>query len=116
MDESLQEVRREIERTRVALGDKVSRLEQKIQTTKNTTLNPAYHMRTRPWPTLGTTIAAGFALGRMIKARSNGVQAKSRAKGTIGPAAANIVSMVAVDFFRDYLARRRKRRSEYEPR
>ena len=37
----------------VAVGDKISQLEQKIQTTKNTTLNPPYHVRTRPWATLG---------------------------------------------------------------
>ena len=112
MEDNLQKVRHEIEQTRIALGEKVSRLEQKILTTKNTTLNPAYHVRTRPWPTLGTTVAAGFVLGCMIKARSNGVQAKSRAKGTIGPAAANIVTIIATDFLRDYFARRRNRRSD----
>jgi hypothetical protein len=114
VDESLQDVRREIERTRVALGEKVSRLEQKIQTTKNTTLNPAYHVRTRPWSTLGTTVAAGFVLGRIIKARSNHVEVKSRTKGTIAPAAGNIVTMIAADFLRNYFAKRRSRRGDDE--
>jgi hypothetical protein len=118
VEQNLDEVRREIERTRIALGEKISRLEHKIQTTKNTTLNPAYHVRTRPWPTLGTTLAAGFVLARMLKARSsssapeNGFRAKPRARGTIGPATANVVSMVAVNFLRDYFNERRKRRSE----
>ena len=120
MEQNLAEVRREIELTRLALGEKVSRLEHKIQTTKNTTLNPAYHVRSRPWPTLGTTVAAGFILGKWMRGRSaarhNGRETAARAQGTIAPAAANIVSMLAVNFIRDYFNERRKRQSHYDER
>lgn len=116
MEENLQEVRREIELTRRALGEKVSRLEQKIETTKNTTLNPAYHVRTRPWPTLGSTVVAGFLLGRMFRSRSsarrNGVYTPSLTKTAIAPAAANIVSLLAANFLRDYFAKRHENRFE----
>ena len=51
MDDNLEDVRREVENTRFALADKIERLENKIETTATTTLNPAYYVRTRPWPT-----------------------------------------------------------------
>jgi hypothetical protein len=63
VSDDLENVRREIEETRLALGNKISRLEDKIVTTKNTTLNPAYHVKKRPWPTLATIVAIGWLLG-----------------------------------------------------
>ena len=48
MEESLESIRRDIENTRFALGEKLGRLEQKIEITTTQTLNPAYYVRTRP--------------------------------------------------------------------
>jgi hypothetical protein len=66
MSDDLENVRREIEDTRLALGNKISRLEDKIETTKNTTLNLAYHVKKRPWPTLATIMTIGWLLGRRL--------------------------------------------------
>ena len=123
MEQNLQEVRRDIEQTRVALGDKVSQLEQKIQTTKNTTLNPSYHVRTRPWPTLGMFVAAGWVFGRFVKSRwfgSSSGRDKIAARPGIIPAvarsasssAANVVGLLVADFTREFINKRRRRRHE----
>ena len=40
MDDSLEKVRRDIQETRYALGEKIEKLGDKIETTKNTTLKP----------------------------------------------------------------------------
>jgi hypothetical protein len=123
VDENLQEVRRDIEQTRFALGEKISRLEQKIQTTKNTTLNPAYHVRTRPWPTLGMFVAAGWVFGRFMKSRwshSNSRRNKVAERPGIireitrnaSSSAASVVGLLVGDFIREFVNKRRQRRHE----
>ena len=70
MDDNLEDVRREVENTRFALADKIERLENKIETTATTTLNPAYYVRTRPWPTLGVCAFLGWVVGRSLQSRA----------------------------------------------
>jgi hypothetical protein len=119
MNESLDDVRRDIENTRVALGVKISRLENKIETTASTTLNPAYHVKTRPWPTLGVFALLGWFVGRSLKSKSASKQSsidhRSNALGglasSVALGAANVVGVVAGDWVRDFLKDRRKRRS-----
>jgi hypothetical protein len=65
MEPNLEEVRREIEQTRARITEKINRLQEEVEETKRTTLNPAYHVRTRPWRTLGITVLAGWIVGRM---------------------------------------------------
>jgi hypothetical protein len=123
VDQNLEEVRRDIEQTRFALGEKISRLEQKIQTTKNTTLNPAYHVRTRPWPTLGMFVAAGWVFGRFMKSRwshSNSRRNKVAERPSIvreitrnaSSSAASVVGLLVGDFIREFVNKRRQRRHE----
>ena len=71
MEESLESIRRDIENTRFALGEKLGRLEQKIEITTTQTLNPAYYVRTRPWPTLGAFAVLGWIVGRALKPKRN---------------------------------------------
>ncbi len=123
MDDKLQEVRRDIELTRAALGEKIDRLTNKVETAKNTTLNPAYHVKTRPWPTLGITVALGCLVGRYMKARlvnsaarRNGIPPRPSivrevARNT-SSSAANVVGLLVADFLRDFINERRKRRQE----
>ena len=42
MEESLEDIRRDIENTRFSLGEKLGRLEHKIEITTKQTLNPDY--------------------------------------------------------------------------
>jgi hypothetical protein len=122
MEQNLQEVRRDIEQTRVALGDKISLLEKKIETTKNTTLNPAYHMRTRPWPTLGMFVAAGWVFGRFMKSRFSSNSRRGRVAERPGmirevarsttSSAASVVGLLVGDFIREFVNKRRQRRKE----
>jgi hypothetical protein len=123
VDQNLEEVRRDIEQTRFALGEKISRLEQKIQTTKNTTFNPAYHVRTRPWPTLGMFVAAGWVFGRFMKSRwshSNSRRNKVAERPSIvheitrnaSSSAASVVGLLVGDFIREFVNKRRQRRHE----
>ncbi|MGH7832637.1 MAG: hypothetical protein ACREQK_03255 [Candidatus Binatia bacterium] len=69
MEPNLEEVRREIEQTRARIAEKINRLQEEVERTKRTTLNPAYHARTRPWRTLGIAILAGWILGRMVASK-----------------------------------------------
>jgi len=71
MEESLEDIRRDIENTRFALGEKLGRLEHKIEITTKQTLNPAYYVRTRPWPTLGAFAVLGWMVGRALKPKRN---------------------------------------------
>jgi hypothetical protein len=71
MEESLESIRRDIENTRFALGEKLGRLEHKIEITTTQTLNPAYYVRTRPWPTLGAFAVLGWVIGRALKPKKN---------------------------------------------
>jgi hypothetical protein len=122
MEQNLQDVRRDIEQTRIALGDKISLLEKKIETTKNTTLNPAYHVRTRPWPTLGIFVAAGWVFGRFMKSRFSSNSRRDRvverpgiirevARNTTS-SAANVVGLVVGDLIREFVNKRRQARKE----
>ena len=70
MDDNLDDVRREVENARFALADKIERLENKIETTATTTLNPVYYVRTRPWPTLGVCAFLGWVVGRSLQSRA----------------------------------------------
>jgi hypothetical protein len=118
MDESLEEVRRDIENTRLALGEKISRLENKIETTATTTLNPAYYVQTRPWPTLGIIALAGWLIGRALRANGRGkkevttrASVSSDALRSAVSGAASIIGVLAGDLLRDFVKDRRARRS-----
>ena len=123
MNKNLQEVRRDIEQTRTALGEKIDRLANRVETTKNTTLNPAYHVRTRPWPTLGITVALGCLVGRYMRSRltnsasrRNGVTERPSVVREMarnaGSSSANVVGLLAADLLRDFINERRRRRQE----
>lgn len=118
MDENLEEVRRDIETTRLALGEKIGRLEHKIQTTATETLNPAYYVRTRPWPTLGVFALLGWMVGRALK------PTRKKYAGAGGPpsltgsvvrslvsGAASALGVAAGDVVRDFVKDRRRRSS-----
>lgn len=117
MDENLDEVRQQIESTRVALADKIERLENKIETTATTTLNPAHYVRTWPWPTLGVCAFLGWVIGRSLQVRS----AKSSAARqpslsgqlirSFASSAASMAGVAAGDFVRDALKERKNRPS-----
>lgn len=119
MDDNLDEVRRDIKDTRLALGEKIGRLENKIETTATTTLNPAYHVRTRPWPTLGIFVVLGWLVGRALQPRSQAEQYMSGnpsrssqgIKGSLLSGAASMMGVVAGDLVRDMVRERRARRS-----
>jgi hypothetical protein len=118
MSESLEDVRRDIENTRVALGEKISLLENKIETTANTTLNPAYYVRTRPWPTLGVVTLLGCWIGRSLRKprAAHGMPLNSSGKfsGGFASAAASVAGVVAAELARDFL-RRRKDPNDHKP-
>lgn len=119
MNERLEDVRRDIENTRMALGDKIGRLEHKIEVTTNTTLNPAYYVRTRPWPTLGVFAFAGWLVGRALRpkrvATNHGVgpsgSLSAEVMRSIFSGAAGAISIVAGDWLRDFIKDRRTRHS-----
>jgi hypothetical protein len=71
MESNLDAVRREIELTRARMSKKIALLQQEVENTKRTTLNPAYHLRTRTWQTFGISVLAGWLLGRMAKPKKN---------------------------------------------
>jgi hypothetical protein len=71
MESNLDEVRREIEQTRARITEKINRLQEEVERTKRTTLNPAYHVRTRPLQTLGISVLAGWILGRIAMPKKN---------------------------------------------
>jgi hypothetical protein len=113
MSESLEDIRRDIENTRAALGDKISLLENKIETTANTTLNPAYYVRTRPWPTLGIITLASCWIGRSLKkprtAREIRRSSSGRLSGSFASGVASVAGVVAAELVRDFLRRRKDR-------
>jgi hypothetical protein len=113
MSESLEDIRRDIENTRAALGDKISSLENKIETTANTTLNPAYYVRTRPWPTLGIVTLLGCWVGRSLR-RPRTIQemrgnSSGRLSGSVTSAVASVAGVVVAEVVRDLLRRRKDR-------
>lgn len=116
MDDNLDEVRQEIESARFALADKIGRLENKIETTATTTLNPAYYVRTRPWPTLGVCAFLGWVIGRSLQVRG----AKSGTRGpsvggqiirSFASSAASMAGVAAGDFIRESLKQRKHKPS-----
>ena len=120
MNDNLDEVRHDIEDTRLALGEKIGRSENKIETTATTTLNPAYHVRTRPWPTLGMFVVLGWLVGRALRPKSGAgeypplQQASSTSDGffrSFVSGAASMMGVVAGDLLRDMIRERRVRRS-----
>ena len=117
MNENLDEVRQEIESTRSALANKIERLETKIETTATTTLNPAYYVRTRPWPTLGVCAFLGWAIGRSLQVHSakSSVARRPSLSGQLirsfASAAASMAGVAAGDFVRDALKQRKTKPS-----
>lgn len=115
MNESLDEVRRDIEHTRLALGEKIGRLEHKIEITATETLNPAHYVRSRPWPTLGAFALLGWVVGRALqsKLRTDATPtttpslAGSLIRGVVSGAASSL-SLVAGDLVRDFVKDRRR--------
>ena len=118
MDDNLEDVRREVENTRFALADKIERLENKVETTATKTLNPAYYVRTRPWPTLGVCAFLGWVVGRSLQSRAASTHSdKPKASvvghviGTFLSAAASVAGVAAGDFIRDSLKQRKTKHS-----
>ena len=115
MEESLESIRRDIENTRFALGEKLGRLEHKIEITTTQTLNPAYYVRTRPWPTLGAFAVLGWVIGRALKPKKN--RNRHAAPPTLtGSVVRSVVSGAATalggaagDLVRDIVKGRRRR-------
>lgn len=113
MDDNLDEVRHEIESARFALADKIERLENKIETTATTTFNPAYYVRTRPWPTLGVCAFVGWVIGRSLQIRASkpaaapGAGLAAQLIRSFASAAASVAGVAAGDFIRDSLRRRK---------
>jgi len=113
VNSTLDQLRRDIESTRYALGEKIATLENKIETTKNTTLNPAYYVRTRPWPILGAVTVMGYFVGRALKSKPSQANTGSDA-GIIGGitrsmmvAASSALGRMAVDTVREKLNKRK---------
>jgi len=112
VNENLDEVRHEIENARFALADKIERLENKIENTATTTLNPAYYVRTRPWPTLGVCAFLGWVMGRSLQvrgARAPGLAAQM--VRTFLASAASVAGVAAGDFIRDSLKKHKTKPS-----
>ena len=115
MDDNLYEVRQDIESTRGALADKIERLENKIETTATTTLNPAYYVRTRPWPTLSVCAFLGWVIGRSLQVRAAKSSAPRKASlsgqmiRSFASAAASVAGVAAGDFVRDALKQRKNK-------
>ena len=114
MNESLDDVRRDIEHTRLALGEKIGRLEHKIEITATETLNPAYYVRTRPWPTLGAFALLGWVVGRALQPKQR-TDADATSPGLAGSVIRSVVSgaasslgLVAGDLVRDFVKDRRR--------
>lgn len=117
MNENLDEVRQEIESTRFALANKIERLENKIETTATTTLNPAYYVRTRPWPTLGAFAFLGWVIGRALQVRAakrparRGSSLAGQAMRSFASSAASVAGLAAGDLIRDSLKQRKTKPS-----
>ena len=115
MEESLESVRKDIEKTRFALGEKLGRLEHKIEITTKQTLNPAYYVRTRPWPTLGAFAVLGWIVGRALKPNRNRNRDAVRPTLTgsvmrsVVSGAATALGGAAGDLVRDIVKDRRRR-------
>lgn len=114
MNDNLEDLRREIENTRFALADKIERLENKVETTTTTTLNPAYYVRTRPWPTLGICAFLGWVVGRSLQSRATSNHLDKPKTSVVGhlirtftSAAASVAGVAAGDFIRDSLKQRK---------
>lgn len=116
MGENLDELRRDIEQTRHALGDKVGRLEHRVEETATKTLNPAYYVRTRPWPTLGAFAVLGWFVGRALKPHrrhevsvNGGPPILRNVVRSLLSGAASSIGVLLGDLVRDTVRQRRKR-------
>jgi hypothetical protein len=139
MESNLDEVRREIEQTRARITEKIGLLQEEVERTKKTTLNPAYHMQRRPLQTLGVSVLAGWILGRIATPKknrpgnhavsedrlgSNGVPENGRrsvvARAALAGIRATASSLIMRDllkgFLGDYVKRRWSERPGREPR
>ena len=114
MNERLEEVRRDIEATRYALGEKIEKLEDRIETTKNTTLSPAYHVRMHPWPILTAVTLLSCLVGRSLKtkpaprsAASPGILRTSVVSGITSVLSSGL-AFAAANFVRSVLEKRKE--------
>jgi len=94
MNLTLDELRRDIESTRYVLGDKIATLERRIQTTKNTTLNPEYYLKTSPWPILAVITLMGYFVGRGLKSKPSKANLSRVNKGDTGVIGGMVRSMM----------------------
>jgi hypothetical protein len=88
MDDSIDEVRRDIADTRARLSDTLAELDQRVDTVKHVvtkTANPIPAIREHPWLALGIALGAGVAIAMSGADRTAVVAAKSGARKA-GPA------------------------------
>jgi hypothetical protein len=119
VNESLEDVRRDIENIRSAIGEKIEKIEDKIETTKNTTLNPTYYLKTHPWPILGGIALLSCLAGRSLRFKRSEIIPPPAGNGLVGSAIGSVAStllnaaaVVAANYFRDRLAERRDHRDD----
>ena len=118
MNENLEDVRRDIENIRSAIGEKIEKIEDKIETTKNTTLNPTYYLKTHPWPILGGIALLSCLAGRSLKFKRSEITPPvenglvGSAIGSVASTLLNAAAVVAANYFRDHLAERRGYRDD----
>lgn len=90
MDDSIKEVRRDIEETRARLSDTLAELDNRVDSVKNAVtrnVNPFPAIREHPWLALGLALGAGVAIGMSGADRKAASAAKSGVKKA-GPAIA----------------------------
>lgn len=83
MDDSIEEVRRDIADTRARLSDTLAELDHRVDTVKHAvthTANPLPAIREHPWLALGLALGAGVAIGMSGADRKAAVAARSGAK------------------------------------
>ena len=88
MDDSIDEVRRDIADTRARLSDTLAELDNRVDTVKHAvthTANPLPTIREHPWLALGIALGAGVAIGMSGADRRAAVGVKEGAKKA-GPA------------------------------
>ena len=90
MDDSIKDVRRDIEETRARLSDTLAELDSRVDKVKHAvthTANPLPAIREHPWLALGVALGAGIAIGMSGADRKAAAAAKSGVKKA-GPAIA----------------------------
>jgi len=90
MDDSIKDVRRDIEQTRARLSDTLQELDHRVESVKSAVtrnVNPMPQIRAHPWLALGLALGAGVAIGMSGADRKAATAAKQGAKKA-GPAIA----------------------------